>query len=82
MAIRAPDGAKNSHILPTGQWYAPSAVNNDAWYWLGESQCYIMAHMLNLKKWDQQQVVMAIRAPDGAKKTAYYIFKHPEEDGS
>ena len=23
---------KNSHILPTGQWYAPSAVNNDAWY--------------------------------------------------
>ena len=27
MAIRAPDGAKNSHILPTGQWYAPSAVN-------------------------------------------------------
>ena len=31
MAIRAPDGAnKNSHILPTGQWYAPSAVSNDA----------------------------------------------------
>ena len=30
MAIRAPDGAKNSHILPTGQWYAPSAVINDA----------------------------------------------------
>ena len=30
MAIRAPDGAKNSHILPTGQWYAPSAVTNDA----------------------------------------------------
>ena len=26
MAIRAPDGAKNGHILPTGQWYAPSAV--------------------------------------------------------
>ena len=25
-----PDGAKNSHILPTGQWYAPSAVINDA----------------------------------------------------
>ena len=23
---------KNSHILPTGQWYAPSAVINDAWY--------------------------------------------------
>ena len=23
---------KNSHILPIGQWYAPSAVNNDAWY--------------------------------------------------
>ena len=21
---------KNRHILPTGQWYAPSAVNNDA----------------------------------------------------
>ena len=21
---------KNSHILPTGQWYAPSAVINDA----------------------------------------------------
>ena len=30
MAIRAPDGAKNSHILPTGQWYAPSAVNYSA----------------------------------------------------
>ena len=30
MAIRAPDGAKNSNILPTGQWYAPSAVINDA----------------------------------------------------
>ena len=29
MAIRAPDGAKNSNILPTGQWYAPSAVIND-----------------------------------------------------
>ena len=26
------DDDKNSHILPTGQWYAPSAVNNDAWY--------------------------------------------------
>ena len=23
---------KNGIILPTGQWYAPSAVNNDAWY--------------------------------------------------
>ena len=23
---------KNSHILPTGQWYAPSAVINDAWF--------------------------------------------------
>ena len=23
---------KNSHILPTGQWYAPSAIINDAWY--------------------------------------------------
>ena len=32
MAIRAPDGAKNGHILPTGQWYAPSAVINGAWY--------------------------------------------------
>ena len=21
---------KNGHILPTGQWYAPSAVTNDA----------------------------------------------------
>ena len=31
MAIRAPDGAKNSHILPTGQWYAPSAVNYSAY---------------------------------------------------
>ena len=30
MAIRAPDGAKNGHTLPTGQWYAPSAVINDA----------------------------------------------------
>ena len=30
MAIRAPDGAKNGHILPTGQWYAPSAVINVA----------------------------------------------------
>ena len=35
MAIRAPDGAKMAIILPTGQWYAPSAVINDAgivWY--------------------------------------------------
>ena len=24
------DGEKNNHILPTGQWYAPSAVINDA----------------------------------------------------
>ena len=32
MAMRAPDGAKNGHILPTGQWYAPSAVINDSWY--------------------------------------------------
>ena len=23
---------KNGHILPTGQWYAPSAVINDTWY--------------------------------------------------
>ena len=23
---------KNSHILPTGQWYSPSAVNKHAWY--------------------------------------------------
>ena len=23
---------KNGHILHTGQWYAPSAVINDAWY--------------------------------------------------
>ena len=31
MAIRAPDGAKNKngHKLPTGQWYAPSAVIYD-----------------------------------------------------
>ena len=32
MAIRAPEGAKNGLILPTGQWYAPSAVINDACY--------------------------------------------------
>ena len=25
-------GRKNSHILPTGQWYAPSAVINYGWY--------------------------------------------------
>ena len=25
-------GCKNGLILPTGQWYAPSAVINDAWY--------------------------------------------------
>ena len=30
MAIRAPDGAKNGLLLHTGQWYAPSAVINDA----------------------------------------------------
>ena len=30
MAIRAPDGAKNGHILPTGQCYAPLAGINDA----------------------------------------------------
>ena len=23
---------KNGHVLPTGQWYAPSAIINDAWY--------------------------------------------------
>ena len=23
---------KNGHILPTGQWYAPSAVIKHAWY--------------------------------------------------
>ena len=23
---------KNGHILPTGQWYAPSVFINDAWY--------------------------------------------------
>ena len=23
---------QNGHILPTGQWYAPSSVINDAWY--------------------------------------------------
>ena len=23
---------KNGHVLPTGQWYAPSAVINDVWY--------------------------------------------------
>ena len=23
---------KNGHILPTGQWYTPSAVINDKWY--------------------------------------------------
>ena len=28
-----PDGlTKNGHVLPTGQWYAPSAVINDVWY--------------------------------------------------
>ena len=32
MAIRAPGGAKNGLILPTGQLYAPSAVINYAWY--------------------------------------------------
>ena len=26
------DDNNNGHILPTGQWYAPSAVINDAWY--------------------------------------------------
>ena len=31
-AIRAPDGAKNGLIVPTGQRYAPSAVINDARY--------------------------------------------------
>ena len=35
MAIRAPDGAKNGHILPTGQWYALSPVINGAWYCMG-----------------------------------------------
>ena len=32
MAIRASDGAKNVLILPTGQWYAPSAVIYDSLY--------------------------------------------------
>ena len=30
----APDGAKNGHVLPTGQWNAPSAVIKHAWYWM------------------------------------------------
>ena len=29
-AILCSTYGKNSHILPTGQWYAPSAVINDA----------------------------------------------------
>ena len=33
-AISDPNHYKNGHILPTGQWYAPSAVINDAWYWM------------------------------------------------
>ena len=28
--LRKRDGNENSHILPTGQWYAPSAIINDA----------------------------------------------------
>ena len=28
----AQDGKKMAIILPTGQWYAPSAIINDAWY--------------------------------------------------
>ena len=28
------DYSKNGHILPTGKWYAPSAVINDAWYYM------------------------------------------------
>ena len=32
MPIRTPDGAKNGHILPPGQWYAPSAAIKHAWY--------------------------------------------------
>ena len=30
--IKDVDGDKNGLTLPTGQWYAPSAVINDAWY--------------------------------------------------
>ena len=41
MAIRAPDEAKNGLILPTGQWYAPSAVNYSA-------PCCTMLHDLAL----------------------------------
>ena len=26
------EAIKNGLTLPTGQWYAPSAVDNDAWY--------------------------------------------------
>ena len=49
MAIRAPDGAKNGHILPTGQWYAPSAVINDARYCMalhGIAWCCMVSHGL------------------------------------
>ena len=31
-SIRLSIESKNGLILPTGQWYAPSAVINDAWY--------------------------------------------------
>ena len=32
MHIQAAENEKMAIILPTGQWYAPSAVINDAWY--------------------------------------------------
>ena len=67
MAIRAPDGAKNGHILPTGQWYAPSAVINDAWYcmvlhgiawYLEHKTCDILAaERLRLIRFDNRLII-------------------------
>ena len=40
---------KNSHILPTGQWCAPSAVINDSWYCMvlyGIAWYYMVLHYM------------------------------------
>ena len=46
-------------------------------------QCYFMDDMLNLKKWvvlDQQQVGMAMRAPDGANNQIYLRQWHTNDN--
>ena len=50
-SIRLSIESKNGLILPTGQWYAPSAVINDAWYCMvlhGIAWCCMVLHGIAL----------------------------------